>query len=239
MLITNSKYKDYYDGVAGTTGIDKTIVYDRTIIEYEEKNIGYGQKVFPNDIKNYTKVFEKLNNTTVKKDISIIYKHIQPFIVGFCGKLYIGWKLYSEGKKILNGKELITTISYDNENIKELVKKYSYGGYFEDNLKYILSYDPIEIFRTLNTPVFIYDSDYNRTSWNKHLKNCPIFIVNPLLKEYQFYKIFDAVQAFQEISMFIGGVLGSKEKEIIQISDKNKIESHGFDKWSFRKEKEI
>jgi len=36
--------------------------------------------------------------------------------------------------------------------------------------------------------------------------------------------------------MFMGGVLGSPEKEIVQIEDKYKITQHGFDKWSFRKE---
>jgi len=64
------------------------------------------------------------------------------------------------------------------------------------------------------------------------------FFINPVLKDYEFYKIFDSYQAFQEIQMFISGVLGSKEKDIIMIEDKYKIASHGFDKWSFRKEPE-
>ena len=36
--------------------------------------------------------------------------------------------------------------------------------------------------------------------------------------------------------MFLGGVLGIGEKEIIEVDDKYKIPQHGFDKWSFRKE---
>ena len=52
----------------------------------------------------------------------------------------------------------------------------------------------------------------------------------------EFYKVIDAFTAFQEISMFIGGVLGIGEKEIVEIEDKYKIGQHGFDKWSFRKE---
>ena len=36
--------------------------------------------------------------------------------------------------------------------------------------------------------------------------------------------------------MFLGGVLGNKEKEIVEVADKYKIAQHGFDKWSFRKE---
>jgi len=233
------KKKDYYDGVAGTTGIDKSIVYDRQIIEFD-------RGVFPKEFGGYVGVsnpklmiFGKLNNVDVKPELRIVYPHISPFIIGFCGKLYVGWKLYEIGttnKKSYLIEEFITTISYDNDNIKKLVKPYYWRGNFEDDLNYILSYDPIEMFRELNTPVFVYDHDYGRTDIEKYWRDKPKFIINPLLKEYQFYKVFDAVQAFQEISMFLGGVLGNREKEIVNVEDKYKITQHGFDKWSFRKE---
>jgi hypothetical protein len=43
--------------------------------------------------------------------------------------------------------------------------------------------------------------------------------------------------AFQEIQMFISGVLGIDENPTVEVSDKDKIISRGFDyKWSFRKE---
>ena len=35
LIIAKKSEKDYYDGVVGTMGIDKTIVYDREIIELE------------------------------------------------------------------------------------------------------------------------------------------------------------------------------------------------------------
>jgi hypothetical protein len=233
-----SKKKDYYDGVAGTTGIDKTIIYDRQIIELENN-------ILPKEFQPYSlwknpkpSPFIKLGNTQIKKELRVVYGDASHFIIGFCGKLYIGWKLYSEGKKLsYGGRELITTISYDNDNMKKLVEANTFGGYFEDNLNYVLTYDPIEIFRTLNTPVFVYDNEYNRIAldqWKCHSK----FIINPPLKEYEFYKVFNSVQAFQEISMFLGGVLGNKEKEIVNVEDKYKITQHGFDKWSFRKEPE-
>ena len=62
------------------------------------------------------------------------------------------------------------------------------------------------------------------------------FFINPNLKNYEFYKIFDTFQAFQEIQMFLGGVLGAGEKNIIEVEDKYKIAGHGFNKWSFRRE---
>ena len=59
MLII-SKKKDFYDGVVGTMGIDKTLVYDREIIEVEEKNfpsIFQKKKAILNNIEQNTKQY--------------------------------------------------------------------------------------------------------------------------------------------------------------------------------------
>ncbi|HOH61190.1 MAG TPA: hypothetical protein PK698_01685 [Bacilli bacterium] len=235
-----SKRKDYYDGVAGTTGIDKTIVYNRDIIELDEEKY---PKIFRRyHALNNTKPspFYRLSNVSVKKELKVVYEHVAPFIIGFCGKIYVGWKFYSVGeKKPYVGDELITTIDYNNDNIKKIVEQFSWwGGNLEDSLNYVLSYDAMDIFRELNTPVFVYDSDYGRYYREKNYHNNPKFFINPLLKEYQFFKVFNAFQAFQEIQMFLSGVLGNKEKDIVNVDDKYKIAQHGFDKWSFRKEPE-
>lgn len=240
MLII-SKRKDFYDGVAGTTGIDKTIVYEREIIEVENDDLPkVFQKYSPWKNRNPSP-FIKLSGINVKRDLRIsgVYEHAAPFIIGFCGKLYVGWKLYTKGeKKPYGNDELITTITYDNDNIKNIVDQLSWHGKLDDNLNYILTYDALPLFRELNTPVFVYDSDYGRFLVEKNYRNNPKFFINPLLKEYHFFKVFDSFQAFQEIQMFISGVLGNKEKEIVQVEDKYKIAQHGFDKWSFRKEPE-
>ncbi len=235
-----SKRKDYYDGVAGTTGIDKTIVYEREIIEVENDDLPkVFQKYSPWKNRNPSP-FVILSGVNIKRELRIskVYVHAAPFIIGFCGKLYVGWKLYSEGKQQLSGTELVTTITYDNENIKKILNQMSWHGKLDDNLNYILTYDALPLFRELNTPVFVYDSDYGRSLVEKTYRNNPKFFINPLLKEYQFFKVFDSFQAFQEIQMFISGVLGNKEKDIVQVEDKYKIAQHGFDKWSFRKEPE-
>jgi hypothetical protein len=60
-------------------------------------------------------------------------------------------------------------------------------------------------------------------------------ILNPVLKDIQFYVIKDSFTAFQELSMFISGVMGGQSPPMIPISDKIRKEKHGFDEWSFRK----
>jgi hypothetical protein len=52
------------------------------------------------------------------------------------------------------------------------------------------------------------------------------------LKEVQFYRVFDAFAAFQEIAMWIGGVLPSNGNAMVAISDTIRLEKHGFSKRS-------
>lgn len=236
MLIL-SKGKDYYDGVAGTMGVDKTIVYERNVLELDD-----GFK-FPEPFKFKKRFDYKSKNPFHEiahynlKDESV-YKKSSAFIVGFCGKLYVGWKFVKENKYYRGygyGDDRETLeITYDINEAKEHLKDDRWAGNLTDDYKYIIQYDPIEVFRDINAPIFIFD-------FNPHLEEkrywCkPRFTINPNLKEYGFYKAIDAFTAFQEIQMFISGVLGVGEKDIIVIDDKHKIKAHGFDKWSFRKE---
>ena len=234
-----SKNKDYYDGVAGSTGIDKTIVYERYPVEID--NQIKMPKIFHH--KNtwqyrYDNQFLNIRYSELDSKKSKKYNNVHSFIVGFCGKLYLGWKFHYTVKADRLGLEKIKTdIVYGYDNAKKYLREKHWKHNLEDDVNFIKSYDPINIFREINAPVFIYDNESNLNfSNNGQLLNYGLLIINPLLKDYEFYKVVDTFQAFQEIQMFLGGVLGRGEKEIIQVADKYKIEQHGFDKWSFRKE---
>lgn len=239
-IISKKSEKDYYDGVAGISGIDKTIIYTRHIQEVDLNDV---PKIFQKKSYLYSKQPEspimKMIHTLLKKEYSNKFFGASHFVIGFCGKLYPGWKFY---KEIDNGhlwsqKEISTMITYDPVFAKEHFRESFWGDKFSDNLKYVQDYDAIEIFRLFNAPSFVFDADYGRIDTDMRHRNHK-FLINPILKDYQFYKIFDAVQTFQEIQMFLSGVLGNKEKDIVQVEDKYKIAQHGFDKWSFRKEPE-
>jgi hypothetical protein len=59
------------------------------------------------------------------------------------------------------------------------------------------------------------------------------------LKEYDFPRVMDPFTLFQELSMFVGGVLPRNPNPMVEITDdKVKVAKHGFDKWSFRKHKD-
>lgn len=59
------------------------------------------------------------------------------------------------------------------------------------------------------------------------------------LKDWGFAKAVDPYTLFQELSMFVGGVLPRNPHPMVEITDPDiKAAKHGFDKWSFRKHKD-
>lgn len=237
-IIAKKNEKDYYDGVAGTTGIDKTVVYQREIIELDEDRMPeFFRKRGSFWKKHNENPFRQLGYHRLKKEFRNVCDEQAYFIVGFCGRLYIGWKLYREIDKT-TGK-ISTEFTYDIDYMKSILEEKSWHGSLEDSINYIRNFDAIQIFRDLNAPVFVYDGDYGRCYIQRNFSNHhkANFIINALLKDYEFFKVVESFHAFQEIQMFMGGVLGKGEKEIIEVADKYKITQHGFDyKWSFRKE---
>lgn len=61
-------------------------------------------------------------------------------------------------------------------------------------------------------------------------------VANPNLSHYKLIKVLDPYTCYQEIRMFIDGILCNSGKPIPYIDDKTLAEAKGFDKWSFRKE---
>ena len=81
----------------------------------------------------------------------------------------------------------------------------------------------MDIFVKYNTPIFVY-----------YCSNSSEIILNPKLIDIKFTDLFDAFTAFQEIEMFISGVLANNEKPLSIIDEKYRQQQRGFDKWSFR-----
>jgi hypothetical protein len=221
MLIV-SKFHDYYDPVAKSKGVDKTIVYKRETLPFECSKI---------DMLRHSERYSRGD-----KDVLDLYT----YVIGFCGKLYpIG--LLQTNKGVTKN-----TLFHSFDSIKEIyneltarnLKHPSYGRKYGSRWTRInILSDALQnkklfdLFQKYKVPVFVIgcgDTDPILTSPN---------ILNPRLKDFKFEKVIDPYQAFQELEMYISGVLGVGEHPTVKISDKNKIIEHGFDyKWSFRKE---
>lgn len=90
--------------------------------------------------------------------------------------------------------------------------------------------------------IITYDSE-NTEIRGQHIKHkipTPIYFTwrvnGDNLKDLEFFKAVDAYTMFQQLSMWIGGVLPRSPNPMVEITDdKVKAHKHGFDKWSFRK----
>lgn len=232
-----SKHKDYYDSIVGQTGIDKTIVFERFQQEVDYDISDKSGKVFFRNNVHFPSYGGTDGSYGHKPKIGAMSFRL--FMVGFCGKIYIGAKVHTvvPHKFAFNDTALHVSYIYGIDNIKAAVSRY-YGDdrYFNNRrdsaLEYMLTFvnnkNMLETFYKYKTPQFIL---YSVEKEN--------LIINGNLGEVQFYRVFDPYQALQEIQMYITGVLGVNNKPMIEISDKHKIVGHGFDpKYSFRKEPE-
>lgn len=238
MLIV-SKNRDYYDSAVGV-GIDKTIVYQRHL-----KTIECPKDILDAITINYLEDFTSNYRSRIPKN-----KYGSGyFILGFCGKLYVGFKFTKENNDNLNEPSYDTKIIYDIEKARKFFdfsknehKKWYWSGKskeerFNDFIFKIKSIKSIEWFRKYNTPIFLIGNNndvFNRYDNDKSLQKITI---NPILKYYDFMKIYDPYTTFQEIQMFISGVLGINKDGIdVEMTEKQKVQQHGFDKkYGFRK----
>jgi len=62
----------------------------------------------------------------------------------------------------------------------------------------------------------------------------------PILADYQFFRVFDIFATYQALEYYLCNILVAPDDPYIEpVSDKIKAESKGFDKFSFRKEKQL
>ena len=223
-----SKEHDYYDTVQ-KQGVDNSVLYLRNSCKLEGKNRDVIKKV----------VHPIINNL---KPIYRIEHYVREFgttnvgFVLFCNKVYpyIEFKITERTGKYSSISE--ETICYNMKCVEKLMEKYDDGSsgvaammsrakeLFSNSGKELKGL--IELHFEHKCPVFLVVHNGFRDS----------VILNPSLKKAEFFKVFEAYSAYQELSMFVGGVLSSNMSVPVQMSDKIKIEKHGFDsKLSFRK----
>lgn len=98
--------------------------------------------------------------------------------------------------------------------------------------------DYLEPFVELQVPIFVMQPDTDGFILNVETgKRCqtPTMYINPPLTEYEFQKVFDPYTAYQEIEMFLGGVLTELDEiDVPGVGDKDLAVGKGFNEWSFK-----
>lgn len=231
-----SRFKDYYDSISHQY-MDKKILYirDPKVIEIDRKEV---PEVYNFEIVNY-----KVNPA-------------QPWyfnmeIIGFCGKLVpvvtiATWSDEQDPHKFQKVKFGFYTI----EEVRRFVKEnripieegkryrwfYSYSETLDSLARFLESTKDFnklnDFFRKYNVPAF---SIRMQPDTYRSRRNPIQLVLNPMLRNYAFAKVKDPFSAHQDLYQYVGAFLSQPEREMIQISDLDRLHKHGFDKWSFRK----
>lgn len=234
-----SKFHDYYDCMQANYAPHPFYLREQKYIYPNERGylgVGYTNSYNPTDIYQYRNV------------------------IGFCGKVYpfveFNYINYSEGisktyfcysvedisnmvEQIANKDQLAYYSAGNNDNWRKarqlkwprnLTVKHTKFNFVYQNTGNQIGKDLIPLFERFKAPIFL-SSSKPRDGEDK-----PYLLLNPCLKDYEFYRIFDTYRAFQELEMYLGN-LAAPEKPIPAVSDKDMIMAKGFDKFSFRKDK--
>jgi len=238
MLII-SKFNDYYDSALGVAGVDKTVVYRRKTKEIDANDWMLRVNWFPELTTRYTwhsGSYMDYQTDFVARLRGQQFKqyHLKVFIIGFCGKVYKGVRLSSD----ITDSSYRGTYHYCLYTLVKEMGRLSIS--FKDADVNVFDFETVEckqmtedkIISFISTGEKEYTHHRNRLDVWTDSKNKAY--LNPVLKDYQFYRIVDTYTAFQEISMYISGVIGTGEKETITISDEDMRDAKGFDKYSFK-----
>ena len=243
-----SDFHDYYDGVAAQ-GIDKS----RVFLRKQDDRLDLAERKYESAFIEGIEYAYPTNNNTL----------LTPFVVFVAGKTYPGIKInagfpngtisfcyskeeFEAHKNDVGLDRYFRKDRWSHFAIRRLGEhigsKYNYKGFFDywtkqdSPLVKELVGDMIEMKETVSIMsgfrFFIPGS-------NNRIGNKPgmFQVYCPRLKDIEFQRVVDPYTLFQDLDMYVGGVL-PEVKSVDEIADKYKIQQHGFDPiWSFRKHK--
>ena len=239
-MIIVSKYHDYYDR-AMSYGIDKTLRFIRQL-EETDKLLEMPESL-TEMLKGPPDVYDFWNKT---HEFSA-----RPFVIIICGKVHLGYHCTNlkdpEYKNratypiepdifIYDVPSLEKVIEkYDKDTFKTFYKKSEYSYLNRTSFKHDDLEKKFEEFKDKKVDISLHLDEESPILYIGYKNRDFLYIKNPILRKLQFYKKINAFQAFQEISMFIGGTVAKTFPPTVELSEKDRIEKQGFDKWSFRK----
>jgi hypothetical protein len=234
-MLIQSSFKDFYDGAA-SSGVDTSIIYKRETgsVQLDDGFFIDGlPEHFPDDLGE-----ERYFGGRSLRD----REYCKWVIIGFCGQYHLAVvntlhdNVYQHsmayyGEEILELEWHKVRSIWRRDDPKIIIKQMIQQWHLKRDSKY---------FAQLNTLIFVkqIQPGLSKYEWKNKQLYLEKFEVNPNLNNYKFYKVQDAFSAFQFIQTYISGVLGTKENDIIEVSNESKILKAGFDlKTSFRKDK--
>jgi hypothetical protein len=229
---------DYYD-CGLSLGIDPSI----TLVRHKDLKV--------QDILLPSQELEALHG----KDNRRMPGELEGITVAFCSKVYRGvvWRddnagfhPYQEPETIWTFDKLCESATRKGDVVVRVARRWldkRLANEVEDYFRPFYAPADVREYMIRHKIAILVDSpetrkDYERGRRLSHqFSHLPTSLaVNPFtLKGLSFAKALDPYTAFQELSMWIGGVLGGNSPETVAITDDKVLaQSHGFDKHSFR-----
>lgn len=213
-----SGFVDYYDGVGNIFRDDFPVFVRQSRFMTDEEDSAIAKVAM--EICDRT-LYRTTRNSFKYHFSESLYNRFS--LVFFCGKIYPLITVSSTG--LTNAETKLYTFDAYENFIKLRNKKLDKFS-FSLAQKFFKAFDKkecIDLFLQLKSPCFRFSFEYPMSS-----EFCPI------LNKLEFFKVFGAYQAYQELDMFVGGVMTQADTPTVTITDKDRIVQHGFNEQSFR-----
>lgn len=225
----HSKFKDYYDTALGY-GIDPNVHWVRETVKLDSPDICSPVKM-PRNHNYHQPKFKRFARMQVEESI-------EPVVFLFCGKVYpcmwitvrpwgcdtpmVNTLCHTMDKFVQSLDELGSDVLnqrswYGGKRLRDNTKEYFNQRHSEDRIR--------DIHFETKSPVLVITQD--RRAKRE-------VTINPILKPFGFQSVVDPFTAFQELSMYVSGVLGSEGVDMIQVSDETMKYKKGFHDMSFK-----
>lgn len=240
-----SKFRDFYDGVQ-RYGSDDQLIYVRDQVE------GENPIVLEPDVASFVTRTAEEKLSVEHKGTSFTLRFTDLGLL-FCGKFYPKFRAQAE----VTGYSSIGTTKISivgqvhapnqreaeallREKLKlpprknrfnQIVDLVPYG--FNEVLARTNQMNWLKIHQEYSAPVLAFESKQTYND-GRYLRKT-IVLRNPSLKESGFAAEKNAVETYQEISMYLGGVMVTYGRPMCELSDAERIAKQGFDEWSFRR----
>ncbi len=240
-----SPFKDYYDSLL-SLGQDPLVTYHRTSEEHAiNYHTTYGERRYPPQVPDEVcKLGEMLN-------VFGRHKEIELALIGFCGKLYLGFHWPETGgyrPYQVTVPERNTRWYYDVEAIKQ-----TFPELHEPNVKLVAEASNLHVrhwwsgLSDQHVPRIIYErlrryNEQNLDELFRETVQAPIFllterryVVNPKLSDKQFFRVVDAPSAFQQLEAYLSNVFLGQYPLPAPLTEKQQVTRYGFDEtYGFR-----
>ncbi len=216
---------DYYDR-ALVHGTDARVVFMRELREFQSAEV----PGIP---------FNRVNGLGHPRRTNHLEMDFTCVSVGLCGKVYRGInidvvpKMFNDG-----GFQRVNKTVYDFASFMAIVNehevvlaqpryKWQKSPELEDDLKAYFAQQGTNEWADF----MVTNKLATLTNGIDHIGK---WVGNGTLKQYEFYRVMDAFQVYQEIDMYVSGTLTQQDAPMIELTEKDRIAQHGFDKYSFK-----